>query len=270
MYDRGQDPNEPDWASVQMDVTWNDVSFPLGWDEPFLLERKRNLSKQAWEQSYLAKFVTRSGLVYSDFTYEEHVKKIPYNRAAQLYVSVDWGLRKPFVVFGQTRMTDKGPVVEIIDEVAGVDLTYEMLYNAIQKKITANGYNIAGWFCDPAGYASDASSGIGGVEYFRRKGINMRYRNDELSRNIQASVEHMKKFIKSADGSISFYVDDGCKGFLKSITSYVYPEPKAGKAPSEIPLKSGVEDACDACRYLLTNKFPLRGPGYKVGYSSIW
>lgn len=95
-YMRGQNPDEPDWFSLQSPT----------WDNPYhnkkrLEAARRNLSPEVFRQEYGAEFTIMSGQVYSEFQPSIHI--VPYQemnipKEWPRYRMLDWGYNPdPFV-----------------------------------------------------------------------------------------------------------------------------------------------------------------------------
>lgn len=266
-YMLGQDPQEPEWSSIQVPTHENTFSFS-GPDDPELQEARRNMSKEAYDQNYLAKFTSMAGRVFSEFNRDTHVKKINYERGWNTYMALDFGYHNPYALVIQTGKSGNDDQIRIINEVAGQDLTDEQFMIKIKDMIKINNYNIDGWVGDSAGAGVQSGLGRGPIETFRRNGININYKTDKLSKSIPTGVDHVRKYIKNANGNINLFVADTCTHTIKSLEGYVYPEAKAGRAVGDLPLKDDINDhAADALRYFAVWKFPLRAT-YAVGYSA--
>ena len=87
---------------------------------------------------------------------------------------------------------------------------------------------------------------------------------DRLSRNITSSVSYARGFFSSADGTRRVHVDKKCTDVIQDFEEYRYPETEDGKPIKEEPIKDGYHDhGCDAFRYLITNRFPMKNKEMK-------
>ena len=95
--------------------------------------------------------------------------------------------------------------------------------------------------------------------FYRMSGNRLFYLRDKMSRSITDGVNHMRKFIMSADNKIRLHINKKCTGIIEDLYSYRYPEHKEGFAIKEQPLKDGLHDhGVDALRYGLVSHFPIR------------
>ena len=125
--------------------------------------------------------------------------------------------------------------------------------------IKIKGYHVTSYYGDTAGSSVQGQSGAGDMELFRRSGINILVMRDRLSRNITSSVSYARGFFSSADGTRRVHVDKKCVEVIKDFGEYRYPETMDGKPIKEEPIKDGYHDhGCDAFRYFITNRFPMK------------
>ena len=100
---------------------------------------------------------------------------------------------------------------------------------------------------------------MGDIHILRRHGIFVEYRMDRLSRDIQAGVSYCRGFFENADGLRRIKVDKKCVGIAEDFEGYRFPEAVEGKSISNNPIKDGFyEHGCDAFRYFILNRFPIR------------
>ena len=127
------------------------------------------------------------------------------------------------------------------------------------KMIKTKGYPILSYYGDPAGSNVQGQSGAGDMEIFRRSGIRILSARDRMSRNIVASVAYTRGFFENADGLRRIKIDKKCVGIAEDFEGYRFPEAVEGKAISNNPIKDGFyEHGCDAFRYFILNRFPIR------------
>jgi hypothetical protein len=253
------------WASFNSPSWENHHSFPLGENDPDLLEAKQTLTREVYDQEFKGEFTALAGRVYNDFSRRSHVGNHPYNPMLPVYLSLDFGYRMPACVFFQTgKLGDRGDDhVFIIDEILHEkNLKISKLCEAIQAKQ----YRIARVFGDPAGYQMQSSVGMGEADLFRQiTGWPVISRRDKYSRSIQSGISHVRQFMMSADGTKRLHIDHKCTGIVEDLESYRYPEHKEGSHLKNEPLKDGYHDhGCDSLRYGLCGRFPIRKQKYRV------
>ena len=263
LYLKGQG-SEKNWFSFNSPSWENQYAFPDGEKDEDLLEAKRSLSTEIFDQEYGAKFTSLSGRVYNDFSRDANVGDVNYNRNAPVYLSVDFGYRMPAVLFYQVGMIDGIEHIFIIDEIIHKTnvKTIELVDQIRSKKLPMHIV-----YGDPAGYQVQSSMGIGEADlFYQLTGKRIYALRDKASRNINSGISHVRNFILSKYGIRRLHISNKCTGIIEDLESYRYPESKEGFDLKETPLKDGYHDhGCDALRYAIINKFPIRQYKLKIG-----
>ena len=249
------------WESHQAPSWDNHFAFPDGVKDQFLIERKRNMSKEVYEQEYGAKFTSFAGRVYP-FERDLDVGEYPYNPNFPTFCSIDFGYRMPAVGWFQTHRVGGVWHINMIDEIIHKK---NVKTDELALKIKAKPYNIVKYYGDPAGMQAQGQSGLGDIEIFRRNGITVNTKRDKVSKNIASGISHVRSFVENAQGERHFHVNKKCTGIMMDLENYRYPEPKEGTALKPEPLKDGYHDhGCDMIRYFFINRFPIKQREFKV------
>ena len=131
--------------------------------------------------------------------------------------------------------------------------------------IKAKRYNVLKYYGDPAGLQASSQSGVGDIEIFKSRGINVHTITDKASRSISAGINHVRSYIESADGNRYLHLNNNCMGMAEDLESYRYPEAQEGKDLKTEPIKDGYNDhGCDQLRYFFINHFPIKNREIKV------
>ena len=243
------------WESHQAPTWDNNVVFPEGKNDQFLIERKRNMSKELYEQEYGAMFTSFEGRVYP-FDRNLDMGEFPYNPNYPTFCSVDFGYRMPSVLWFQTYRIGGLDHISVIDEIVHEQ---NIKTDELVDKILAKKYYVREYYGDPAGMQAQGQSGLGDIEIFRRRGVHIRSIRDKVSRNISSGVSHVRGFIENAQGQRFLHLDNRCTGLAEDLENYRYPEAKEGKDLKPDPMKDGRHDhSMDALRYFFLNRFPIR------------
>ena len=104
------------WESHQAPSWDNGFAFPEGQDDRFLIERKRNMAKELFDQEYGAQFTSFEGRVYP-FDRNLDVGYYPYNPHLPTFCSIDFGYRMPSVGWYQTYRVNGEWHINMIDEI---------------------------------------------------------------------------------------------------------------------------------------------------------
>ncbi len=248
LYARGQSDDYPEWES------WIHPSSSSRYFRDDIDEIKRTLTKETFQQEYLAMFTSFAGTVFQ-FSRDTHIKKLQYNPSWETYCTIDFGYRMPAVLWVQVGMVNGEEHIHIIDEIVHeTDIKSEIL----ARRILNRRYPIMNYFCDPAGGGVQSTSGVGDIEIFRRHGINPRFKTDKVSRTVPAGIELVRSYVENARGKARLFVSDKCKGVIEDFETYRYPERKQDSRLKDEPLKDGRSDhSMDALRYFFTNRFPI-------------
>lgn len=251
---------DPLWASHSSPSWVNQHEFPEGLDDPAIIERKRNMSKELFGQEFGAEFSVFEGKVW-DFHRDLDVGDFPYNPNLPTYCTIDFGYRMPAVMFCQTYWEDNVEHIRIFDSILHKQ---NVKTEDLIKMIKTKGYPVASYYGDPAGANVQGQSGAGDMEIFRRSGIKVISTRDRMSRNIVASVAYTRGFFASANGTRRIHVDKRCVDVIEDFEEYRYPESEDGKPIKEEPIKDGYHDhGNDAFRYFIINRFPMKNTEMK-------
>jgi hypothetical protein len=98
LWQRGQDPSKPAWASWRMPSWTNNIVFPGGRTDPEILDAEDDLTPDEFDRQYGAMFVERSGRVMAEWDDEVHIKDLEINTKWPLYLAIDFGYTNDWVL----------------------------------------------------------------------------------------------------------------------------------------------------------------------------
>ena len=249
------------WESHQAPSWDNHFAFPEAKSDQFLLERKRNMSREVYDQEYGAQFTSFAGRVYP-FDRLLDVGSYPYNKDLPTFCSIDFGYRMPAVGWFQVYSQGGLHQINMIDEITHQT---NVKTDELALKIKEKPYHVLKYYGDPAGLQSQSQSGLGDIEIFRRKGITINTKRDRVSKSIASGISHVRSYIENAEGQRFLHVNEKCKGIMMDLENYRYPEAKEGQDLKPQPLKDGFHDhGCDMIRYFFINRFPIKNREFKV------
>ena len=249
------------WESHQAPSWDNQYAFPNGKSDQFLVERKRNMSTELFDQEYGAQFTSFEGRVYP-FDRNLDVGYYPFNPRLPVFCSIDFGYRMPSVGWYQTYRVNGEWHINMIDEIAHKT---NIKTDELAEMIKAKPYRVTKYYGDPAGLQASSQSGIGDIEVLKKKGINVNTITDKASRSIYAGINHVRSFIENANSERYLHLNNNCIGMAEDLESYRYPEAIDGKDLKTEPLKDGYHDhGCDQLRYFFINHFPIKNREIKV------
>ena len=252
-YVKGQQDNE--WLSFNSPSWENQFAYPKGKKDEDLIEAKRNMSREVFDQEYGSMFTSFAGRVYP-FDRNVDMGKFPYNPDYPTYCSIDFGYRMPAVAWFQVYYLNGEEHINIIDEIIhDTNVKTDELALRIRKKP----YNVKLYYGDPAGKGVQSQSGLGDTEIFRKFGIRIRSIRDKVSTNIVSGVSHVRSFVENANGQRFLHLNEKCMGLATDFENYRYPEHKEGTNIKQEPMKDGYHDhGMDCVRYFFINRFPMR------------
>ena len=249
------------WESHQAPAWENKYAFPDGENDKFLDERKRNMSKELYDQEYGAHFTSFEGRVYP-FDRGLDLGYYPYNPSLPTFCSIDFGYRMPSVGWYQVYRINGINHINMIDE---IEHKTNIKTDELAEMIKAKNYRVMQYYGDPAGLQAQGQSGVGDIEIFKKHGIYVNTITDRASRSVSAGINHVRSFIENASGDRFLHLNSNCIGMAEDLESYRYPEAQEGKDLRTEPLKDGYHDhGCDQLRYFFINKFPIKNRDIKV------
>lgn len=228
LYQRGKDPEHPDWASFKSP----------SWENPYLskediAEAKRTLSEAAFAQEYGADFTISTGQVYKEF--DEAYHAVPANELIlnpdwPRYRSIDFGYENPFVCLYIA--IDAEDRVIVYDEYVKQHRTMEQHAIALR-----DGKKYEFTSCDPSGATEKAT--------LRENGLPTICTESEVVLGLEAVRQSLKM---RDDGRPGLLISSKCVETIKEFNLYSYPE----TGNLEKPVKD-YDHCMDALRYFIVN-----------------
>lgn len=247
LYDNSRrDPNFMSWH-------WTTMYNPLIGDDE-IESAKLTMSDTDFQQEILAKFVTKAGMVYPDFSEKNIVDKSFTCKDLEIGLGIDFGFANPTAIVFMAYNPSTEQVFQF-DEVYRERTPIESIANEIEEKLRLYGIrrDSVKLYTDPAGNAEELSSGISPVDYLRKRGFSVYNKGTEISPGLAL----VRRFIKNVKGDRYFFIHPRCKESIRSMNGYTYQASSTNeKMIKEEPLKDGLHDhACDAIRYYFVNRF---------------
>lgn len=99
-YKRGQSTLEQDeaWWSIRMPSWSNPILFPLGRNDPEILDMSADMAEEKFKQEIGAEFTEFVGRVFKNYDTDLHTGHHPYDPRWPLVVATDYGFTNPNVV----------------------------------------------------------------------------------------------------------------------------------------------------------------------------
>jgi hypothetical protein len=254
---RGQDPAQAAWDSWRCPSWLNPIVFPLGREDPEILEMLDEMSEQKFEQEVAAGFTDFVGRVFKAFDEEIHVADLEYDPRYPVYLAMDFGWSNPFVclaiqvdvfdrvnVLWEYRTTHKDP-----SEIAR-DLEQQAICRIAK-----------GIYPDPA-EPQDANliAKTLKVPLKGNTGGELKHRLELIRKALKVNPEHAPE---DPDARPQLLINRRCYGLIYEMGEYRYPENKSEIRPDpEQPLDKD-DHAPEALGRFFRGYFGL--PGAKEG-----
>lgn len=216
---------------------------------------RAELSDIDYRQEFLAEFVSRAGMVYSDFSDNNIINSFTLTEYHDIYCGADFGFANPTAIAFLAVDRRDGRVTQFA-EVYKSRHTIEQILQEILKVCDQWRFHrtdIKAIYSDPAGNAEELTSGVSPVDHLRMTGgFNVINRGSQIN----PGVALVRSFIKSADNTIRFRILNTCTQAIASFRGYAYDYFSMMDMVKEEPKKDGFHDhMCDAVRYFFINKF---------------
>lgn len=240
LYRRGQDDDTGTWQSWRFPSWANNFVFPLGKDDPEILEMGKDLSEEMRKQEIEADFSQFVGQVFKDWDEDWHVRRTPYDPDLPLYIATDYGWTNPNVaLFIQVDHWDR---VYIIDEYyqshrSAEEFAADLLegnYSSTHPSLCAAATRL---FPDPE---DPASSHVLGeklrVQVMGNTGGELKNRLELIRKWLKDENTHLGT--DHPDRRPRIIVDPRCKHTIYEFDAYRYPRTKdEEKEAPEKPMK---------------------------------
>lgn len=199
-------------------------------DKEEIDQQEKRLSPEAFKQEYLAEFVKREGLVYSDFNRNKHLFKTGLPHIREWYGGVDFGYRNPSAIIIVGRDAD--------DHYWITREWYKT--KKINKDIIeyANSFpNVQAWYPDPA--EQDR------IEEMSRAGLRCLDVNKGPG-SIDKGIDDLRSLLLEN----RLHVHVSCINLIDEFESYAYEDENPDKNAKDIPIDFE-NHALDALRYVI-------------------
>jgi len=229
------------------------------------------LSTQMFQLYVMAKWVSGSDVVYSDFDEKVTIEKDLYQPHHPIIHGVDFGLKAPAWLMAQ--YFDVCPIhgtkgcLHIIDEVMLDDTRLPNVVKEVQRKTAMYHYSDSkDLYCDPAGVRRDPVFGGSEASFLQSSdggGYSVYYRTSSNTRSISVGLNIVASRLMNAKGERRLYIDERLakqgnksRGIVRAFKNYRWTERKEGKAVPKEPIHDEFSHVMDALRYICVNLFP--------------
>jgi len=260
-------PNGRNWfygqaAFAHNSDTWGYQHWPtmmnplIGEDE--LIEAAQTVSEMDFRQEYLAEFITKEGLVYDNFSDHNIIDPgMPSMHDWDVYLGVDFGYANPTAICFMAVDRVEGKVIQF-DEIyvarKSIDEIQDMIIDVLLRNNLHPGI-VKAIYTDPAGNATELSSGISPVDFLRQG--DFRWPVYNKGSEIAPGIALVRSYLEAKDGTRRYFITSNCIHTIRSLTGYTYAkQAKNNETIKEEASKDGIHDhMADAVRYFFVNRF---------------
>lgn len=222
LYRRGQDPADTEWESWRMPSWINDHIFPEGRNDNEILEMKKDMSEERFNQEIAADFTDFVGRVFKQFEAETHVTDLKYDPQYPVYLAVDYGWTNPFVAL--LIQVDVWDNVYVLDEFRCTETDS----NDIARKLRTWHGGLATkakmMYPDPADPdATNIISKALGLQVEKSTGGEKKYRIEAIRAHLKLVPEHAPEDEREP----KLFFDRKCTGTIFEMEEWRYPDQKS-------------------------------------------
>lgn len=223
-WDRGFDPNFPEWIALQADYSENERMT-----EADVAEARNSMSKAEFEQEYMASFNTYEGQIYD--LKNDQVVEFEHSDGCEYFAGCDPGYRDPtaFVVVCYDPKTDLFHVVDEYLEAEAVTATHAEKFKELQAR----------WSCDPIFIDSAAAQFASDLAY------TYDIATIKAKKDVLPGIAYVQTLVEQ--GRIK--VAPHCVHTLEMFDQYQWD--RQTNLTKEKPVHSRVSHIADALRYAL-------------------
>lgn len=237
-WQRGQDPNNAEWASWKMPSWKNPFVFPEGRLDPEIAAMAADMSPERVKQEIEAEFTDFVGAVFKQWDEEIHVRNLEYDPRYPCYLAVDYGWTNPFVAL--VIQVDAWDNVYVLAEYRCVEKDINDIGDALSRFPLVRKCNIL--YPDPAlpGDTNILAKKLG-LKVNSNTGGELKHRLEYIRKYLKPVPEHAPEEMRQP----KLFVDRTCngspdlpgKGLIYEMGEYRYPEHKnEDKGAPETPM----------------------------------
>lgn len=256
-YNRGQDPEFPDWESWTIPSRMNPI---LGEEE--IETARTSSSPEAFAQEWEAKFIAYGGLVFPEFEQDIHVAHQPYDRNLRTALWIDPGQAAPYAVL-LTQITPDEQV-HVLDEIYVTQHTSDQIINIAEVKWGEYLFDDFGVPRNDLSVIIDKAAAEAAATW-RLRGYGAWGEKPSIKKGIEVHHQFLRDPLRSSPVGATpriivprIQFDPKCYNAIKEHGLYHYPDEARKRVetnPSEVPVDVD-NHTIDALRYGYYNTFP--------------
>lgn len=266
MWQLGNDPNHPDFASWSFPSWSNTAVFPGGRNDPEILLVERTSTPEWFAQEYGADFASFVGKIFPEWDEKTHVQHVEFRPELPNYIFFDFGYTNPLAAI-EVQITPRDEV-RIWREHYKSFTTIPDHIEILKNREHPEGYHVDLAFGDPADPEAAATISRDFVPcvampdvkslYTWKNGIDLirSFMKPRPQETAGGSLIVVDEFGTPAPDVPAFVVDHSCIQTVNELNNYRSKEPIKGQNVPEWGVKMQ-DHAIDAIRYGLVHIYKL-------------
>lgn len=264
LWKMGRDPTFPDYESWQFPSWENPYVYPLGVNDPEIIQTKRTTPEEAFMQEYAADFTSFTGKIYKEWDESKHVQAVPFVPTLPNYIAFDWGYTAPMAAI--EFQIDAFGRVRVWREHYKAHTRLRDFLNELKSRVQPDGYHLDLTFGD----AADPEAVVAVSEDFCPCYADPRSKTGTQGGSLESGwregIELVKGLLKLQEVDHDEFgtpieeawlmVDHSCVNLIREFNNYRAAPAIKDRNPREAAYKSD-DHALDALRYGLMHYFKL-------------
>ena len=266
IWQRGNSKDNPEWWSIQSPTWENTKVFPMGRQDPEMIEVESTNAPEVFDQEYGAKFTSFAGRIYSEFDEGYHVidkNDWDFHPEWPNYINFDFGYRNPFCCLNI--QVDPVDNVYIWNEYYERNLHVPEHARRLKSMVS---WRVDGGYYDPPGVdqvGTLLNSFHNSSDYYNPWLANIFL--EPAPNAWEAGVSRVKEWLRlGPDQKPKLFVVSSCRNTIREFNTYRVKEQgekvAESRDPKEEPRKKD-DHAMDTIRYFVAGHFGLES---HVGY----
>ena len=263
-YRRGQGL-DPELKSFSLPSWSNTVVFPLGRQDPKILDLERELSPELFKQYCEAVPMQPSGLILPEFDNAVHVGNYPYDSSIPVEIAVDPGYGGAYAVLA-IQIKESQPY--IVDEIYLQGYTTEDIIEVVKRREWGN--KISAGAIDVAGRQHQAMAAP--IEVWQEK-LWLYLQSQWV--DVEGGIELLRNFlsVNPKTGKPKMHVHNRCTGFISECGGCKSPLPNGGAWLRNVETGKIIDKnnhATKAMIYWLVNRYGYASTRINNDYGKIF
>ena len=255
-YERGQDPNFPEWESW----TWTCLEARPDDMKETVEKARRDMPPNMFAKEYEASFGNITDNVFQGFSVEEpggniKLDLLPFQRDEKIHIALDFNVD---IMAGSAFALREGPFgqqIEFLQEWQGSANTNEFV-KTVRAEYPDRAISV---YPDPSGNSRKSSAAIGQTDFTVLQDAGFDVYAHKAAPGIVDSVNCTNAMIMNAEGNRRLFVSPRCKGLISSLLSTRWVDKPTAKDNPKIDKTQNTEHFSDGVRYACEYLFPIMG-----------